>query len=153
LLPQQVAAGAQQLGAAAGAQQEGAAAGAQAIGAGAAQAGAQAAGAAHVGAQAAGAAQVGAAEQQLGAGAQQLARLPNRPASALFRLAKHTRAAVIQANFISKLLNIQAVGNVRPTPSQLSDTSSIRLVVDRKAFASLTLDFGSRGLERLEKMK
>ncbi len=110
-------AGAQQVGAAAGAQQEGAAAGAQAAGAGAAQAGAQAAGAAQVGAQAAGAAQVGAAEQQLGAGAQQLARLPNRPASALFKLAKHTRAAVIQANFISKLLDIQAVGNVRSTPS------------------------------------
>ena len=95
VLWQQVGAGAQQDGAAAaGAQQLGAAAGAQA--AGAAQVGAQAAGA-----HAAGAAQDGAGAQQLETKAQQLARLPNRPASALFRLAKHTRAAVIHANFIS----------------------------------------------------
>lgn len=104
---QQVGAGAQQVGAAAGAQQVGAAAaGAQQLGA---AAGAQAAGAAQVGAHAAGAAHVGAGAQQLGAGAQpQPLFLPNRPASALFRPAKHTSAAVIQANFISRLLNIQA---------------------------------------------
>jgi hypothetical protein len=33
---------------------------------------------------------------------------PSRPASALFRLAKHTSAAVINAYFISRLLDIQA---------------------------------------------
>lgn len=118
---QQVGAGAQQLGAAAGAQQLGAAAGAQATGA--AQVGAQAAGAAHVGAQAAGAAHVGAGAQHEGAGAQQLFLLPNRPASALFRPAKHTRAAVIQANFISTL-HPDGVGNVRPAPASTPDTLS-----------------------------
>lgn len=122
---QQVGAGAQQLGAAAGAQQLGAAAGAQATGAAqvGAQAGAHAAGAAQVGAQAAGAAHVGAGAQQLAAGAQQLFLLPNRPASALFRPAKHTRAAVIQANFISTL-HPDGVGNVRPAPASTPDTLS-----------------------------
>jgi hypothetical protein len=87
-LLQQVGAGAQQLGAA-GAQQTGAAAGAQ-----------------HDGAalqQAAGAAQDGAGAQQLGAGAQPQPPCPrpNRPASALFMLAKHTSAAVIIAYFMT----------------------------------------------------
>lgn len=101
-LPQQGLQVLQQLGA--GAQQDGAqAAGAAHAGAqaaGAAQVGAQAAGAAQVGAHAAGAAHDGAGAQQLGAGAQQLFLLRNMPASALFRPAKHTRAAVIQANFM-----------------------------------------------------
>jgi len=104
-LPQQLLQGSQQA-AGAGAQQLGAAGAAQV---GAQAAGAQAAGAAQVGAAAgaqqlgaaAGAAQVGSGAQQLGAGAQQLFFLLNRPASALFRLAKHTSAAVIHANFIS----------------------------------------------------
>ncbi len=152
LLLQQVGAGAQQLGAAAaGAQQLGAAAGAHAIGAGAAQAGAQAAGAAQVGAQAAGAAHVGAAEQQLGAGAQQLARLPNRPASALLRLAKHTRAAVIHANFIPELLDIQAVGNVRSSPSPQPNTSSRGLAEGPEGLCFTATRFRMAGAEKARK--
>ncbi len=152
LVLQQVGAGAQQVGAAAaGAQQLGAAAGAQATGAGAAQAGAQAAGAAQVGAQAAGAAQVGAAEQQLGAGAQQLARLPNRPASALLRLAKHTRAAVIQANFISKLLDIQS-GREREAPAITHpDTSSRRLALGPEDLCFTATRFRTAGAEKARK--
>jgi hypothetical protein len=135
-------------------QQDGA--GAQQLGAaGAAQAGAQAAGAAQVGAHAAGAAHDGAGAQQLGAGAQQLLFLLNRPASALFRPAKHTSAAVIQATFISRLLDIQAERerDARATVSRQTPCPADSAGIARRAFASLTLLFVLVALRRLANMR